>query len=685
MDENAQVLLTLDESQLASRIHAMAPCTVLCTLLQIVTDANNALWLVLQLQNNDLTAQTCKFSVSITDDAGYTAIVPQQAFAVEVAAQSACNVVPIALGDVSLHENLTSVEMYIWRSDTPADTAVPAAAAGVAAAVAAGVAAVPSVAEAAPVSEAEAVSPVAEAVSPVAEAVSPVAEAVSPVAEAVSPVAEAAPETVFPVAEAVTPVVAPAVSAEPDNAPSPQAAQTTVMPEANPQAADTNAPAMPAAQVPQTAETVLPTAGDEGFSQQKNEGEITPLYPEHTDAAPTEVVDPLAPETPLAPVAAETVVLPEQTPQQPLPQQPLPQAPLPQQPLPQQPLPQQPYQPAQTQTPMAFTPYATPHTQGTPGAATMPGITNMPSMPNAPTAAKQAGTHAGHANKGLIIAVIVLSVVLVGVIGGFCYYHFVIQPNEAAKQQAAQSQASTSANATPKSTQNGEDTTSQNDDNTFLAITNNTSEPFWGVWAYESDNKDDAEARAQKLTQKGYPAVVVDTRTVPSAPLQKKWAVTIGTWKTESDAKKAIKALQDANVGTFYTAYSGDIKPQANTSDPVTLECELAAGGTISGTVRRDANGYVIADSDTHEYTEAEVLALNLTPAELCVAWNEPFARQGYVFTNAGIQKYFESCPWYQAKGRDVTLVGAKAKNNELFKSIAKQRGDFKPWLYLKP
>ncbi len=642
MDENAQVLLTLDESQLASRIHAMAPCTVLCTLLQIVTDANNALWLVLQLQNNDLAAQTCKFSVSITDDAGYTAIVPQQAFAVEVAAKSACNVVPIALGDVSLHENLTSVEMYIWRSDTPADTAVPAAAAGVAA--------VPPVAEAAPAAE---------------PAVAPVAEAVTPVAETVTPVAEAAPETVFPVAEAVTPVVAPAVSAEPDNAVSPQAVQTTVMPEANPQAADTNAPAMAAAQVPQTAETVLPTAGDEGFSQQKNEGETTPLYPEHIDAAPTEVVDPLAPETPLAPVAAETVVLPEQTPQQPLPQQP--------------------YQPAQTQTPMAFTPYATPHTQGTPSAATMPNMANMPSMPNAPTAAKQAGTHAGHANKGLIIAVIVLSVVLVGVISGFCYYHFVIQPNEAAKQQAAQSQASTSANATPNSTQNGQDTTSQNDDNTFLAITNNTSEPFWGVWAYESDNKDDAETRAQKLTQKGYPAVVVDTRTVPSAPLQKKWAVTIGTWKTESDAKKAIKALQDANVGTFYTAYSGDIKPQANTSDPVTLECELAAGGTISGTVRRDANGYVIADSDTHEYTEAEVLALNLTPAELCVAWNEPFARQGYVFTNAGIQKYFESCQWYQAKGRDVTLVGAQAKNNELFKSIAKQRGDFKPWLYLKP
>lgn len=675
MDENAQVLLTLDESQLASRIHAMAPCTVLCTLLQIVTDANNALWLVLQLQNNDLAAQTCKFSVSITDDAGYTAIVPQQAFAVEVAAKSACNVVPIALGDVSLHENLTSVEMYIWRSDTPADTAVPAAAAGVAA--------VPPVAEAEAAPVAEAVSPVAEAVSPVAEAVSPVAEAAA-AAEAVSPVAEAAPETVSPVVEAVTPVVAPAVSAEPDNAPSPQAAQTTVMPEANPQAADTNAPAMPAAQVPQTAETVLPTAGDEGFSQQKNEGEATPLYPEHADAAPTEVVDPLAAETPLAPVAAETVVLPAQTPQQPV--QSMQAAPMPGMPqTPQQPLPQQPYQPAQTQTPTAFTPYATPHTQGTPSATTMPSMANMPGMPSAHNAAKQAGTPAGHANKGLIIAVIVLSVVLVGVIGGFCYYHFVIQPNEATKQQAAQSKTSTSANTSNDSTQNGQDTTSQNDDNTFLAITNNTSEPFWGVWAYESDNKDDAETRAQKLTQKGYPAVVVDTRTVPSAPLQKKWAVTIGTWKTESDAKKAIKALQDANVGTFYTAYSGDIKPQANTSDPVTLECELAAGGTISGTVRRDANGYVIADSDTHEYTEAEVLALNLTPAELCVAWNEPFARQGYVFTNTGIQKYFESCPWYQAKGRDVTLVGAKAKNNELFKSIAKQRSDFKPWLYLKP
>lgn len=651
MDEETRVVFTLDASQLTSHVHAMAPCTVLCTLLQIVADANNALWLVLQLQNNALAAQTCKFSVSITDDAGYTALVPQQAFAVEVGAESTCNVMPIALGDVPLHANLTSVEMYIWRSDTPADAAAPEAA--------------PVAVNAAP-----AVAPVAA----VAGAVAPVA--VAPIAEAaaepaVTPVTtHAEAETVSPVAESVTPVAAPAADAEPVNAASPQAAQTTVMPEANPQAADTNAPAMPAAQVSQTAEAVLPTLGDEGFSQQKNEGETTPLYPEHADAAPTEVVDPLAAEPPLAPVAAETVVLPTQTPQQPLPQQPMPQ---------------QPYQPAQTQTPMAFTPYATPHTQGTPSAANMPSITNMPSMPSAHNAAKQAGTPAGHANKGLIIAVIVLSVVLVGVIGGFCYYHFVIQPNEAAKQQAAQSQTSTSANTSNDSTQNGQDTSSQNDDNTFLAITNNTSEPFWGVWAYESDNKSDAEARAQKFTQKGYPAVVVDTRTVPSAPLQKKWAVTIGTWKTENDAKKAIKALQDANVGTFYTAYSGDIKPQANTSDPVTLECELAAGGTISGNVRRDANGYVIADSDTHEYTEAEVLALNLTPAELCVAWNEPFARQGYVFTNTGIQKYFESCPWYQAKGRDVTLVGAQAKNNELFKSIAKQRSDFKSWLYLKP
>lgn len=541
MDEETRVVFTLDASQLTSHVHAMAPCTVLCTLLQIVADANNALWLVLQLQNNALAAQTCKFSVSMTDDAGYTALVPQQAFAVEVGAENTCNVMPIALGDVPLHANLTSVEMYIWRSDTPADAGR-------------------AVAEAAPVAV-----DAAPAVAPVAEAVSPVAEAVSPVA-AVTPVtAHAEAETVSPVAESVTPV------AEPDNAARPQAAQTTVMPESNPQAADTNAPAMPAAQVPQAAEAVLPTLGDEGFSQQKNEGETTPLYPEHADAAPTEVVDPLAAEPPLAPVAAETVVLPAQTPQQPA--QSMQAAPMPGMPqTPQQPLPQQPYQPAQTQTPMAFTPYATPHTQGTPSAANMPSITNMPSMPSAHNAAKQAGTPAGHANKGLIIAVIVLSVVLVGVIGGFCYYHFVIQPNEAAKQQAAQSQTSTSANTSNDSTQNGQDTSSQNDDNTFLAITNNTSEPFWGVWAYESDNKSDAEARAQKFTQKGYPAVVVDTRTVPSAPLQKKWAVTIGTWKTENDAKKAIKALQDANVGTFYTAYSGDIKPQANTSDPVTLE-----------------------------------------------------------------------------------------------------------------
>lgn len=217
-----------------------------------------------------------------------------------------------------------------------------------------------------------------------------------------------------------------------------------------------------------------------------------------------------------------------------------------------------------------------------------------------------------------------------------------------------------------------------------LSISCNPSKPFWGIWVYESDDKKDADDHAHDFTSHGFTAITVDTATIPEAKFTKKYAVTVGTWKDEASTKDAVQALKDAGYGTFKPSYSGKISSSSSATS-VTLECVSSTGATLSGSVRRDANGYVLADSDTHEYTAEELAAKNLTPAELCVAWNEPFARKGYAFSNAGLQAYFErNCPWYKCTHASVSLQGVEAANNELFKSYAKGRGDYSPWLYLK-
>ena len=280
--------------------------------------------------------------------------------------------------------------------------------------------------------------------------------------------------------------------------------------------------------------------------------------------------------------------------------------------------------------------------------------------------------------KKIIIISLIVAIVCIAAIaaGAFWYLH--------TQQEQNQQQEQTDQDATSE-----DSSTDQSDDNSSktpatLSISCNPSKPFWGIWVYESDDKKDADDHAHDFTSHGFTAITVDTATIPEAKFTKKYAVTVGTWKDEASTKDAVQALQDAGYGTFKPSYSGKISSSASATS-VTLECVSSTGATLSGSVRRDANGYVLADSDTHAYTAEELAAKNLTPAELCVAWNEPFARKGYAFSNPGLQTYFErNCPWYKCTHANVSLQGVEAANNELFKSYAKGRGDYSPWLYLK-
>lgn len=280
--------------------------------------------------------------------------------------------------------------------------------------------------------------------------------------------------------------------------------------------------------------------------------------------------------------------------------------------------------------------------------------------------------------KKIIIISLIVALVCIAAIaaGAFWYLHTQQEQNQ---QQEQANQDATSEDSSADQSDN-----SSSKATATLSISCNPSKPFWGIWVYESDDKKDADDHAHDFTSHGFTAITVDTVTIPEAKFTKKYAVTVGTWKDEASTKDAIQALKDAGYGTFKPTYSGKISSSSSAAS-VTLECVSSTGTTLSGSVRRDANGYVLADSDTHTYTAEEITAKNLTPAELCIAWNEPFARKGYTFSNAGLQTYFErNCPWYKCTHASVSLQGVEAANNELFKSYAKGRGDYSPWLYLK-
>lgn len=142
---------------------------------------------------------------------------------------------------------------------------------------------------------------------------------------------------------------------------------------------------------------------------------------------------------------------------------------------------------------------------------------------------------------------------------------------------------------------------------------------------------------------------------------------------------------QEKDKGSAQGASSESEPPKTGngTGDTVTLSVETADGSTLTGTVHRDGSGFVIADSVSREYSIGELKALNLTDAELCIAWNEPFARQGYHFKNPGLRAYFQACDWYVDRGNASGLTGAGAVNNERLRQIAEENASSRRWKYL--
>lgn len=202
-------------------------------------------------------------------------------------------------------------------------------------------------------------------------------------------------------------------------------------------------------------------------------------------------------------------------------------------------------------------------------------------------------------------------------------------------------------------------------------------DPFWGVFTYASKSWSEAQNKADALTGDGYDSGVVDTDEWGELNPEQWYVVCTGTWDDKGGAEKMADELKQAGYSDAYAKYTGEY---ADGDDVVKLVVETAKGDTICNTVNRGSDDYVIVDSSSYTYSESELKDLDLTDAELCIAWNEPFARLGHHFDNPDLQDYFESCSWYYDNHKKYSLSGAAASNNAKLRKIAESNSSSKRW-----
>lgn len=139
------------------------------------------------------------------------------------------------------------------------------------------------------------------------------------------------------------------------------------------------------------------------------------------------------------------------------------------------------------------------------------------------------------------------------------------------------------------------------------------------------------------------------------------------------------------NAGNTPPTPAPDVNSNTASNGPVDITLVAANGTPLTGTVSLH-DGYVIPDSSERAYTLDELRALGLNDAELCIARNEPYARQGYSFMNPGLQAYFNARSWYHNSGRRFELpadsAGYITAHNLL--ALAEQTPGAAQWLHLR-
>lgn len=250
-----------------------------------------------------------------------------------------------------------------------------------------------------------------------------------------------------------------------------------------------------------------------------------------------------------------------------------------------------------------------------------------------------------------------------------------VEQNQGSKDDAAEG----SAEVAGQSESDGEPY--ETGQSSSIAPDEDIETPFWAAFVFASRSYDNAQRMADDMTDKGFESVVLDTTEWENLNAEPWYSVSVGMWEDESDARKMASKLRKKGYSDAYAKYTGEY---ADGVDVVKLSVKTKKGKAICGMVHRDDGEYVIADSSEREYSESELKSLGLTDAELCVAWNEPFARLGYHFDNSGLREYFESCDWYTDEHKKFNLSGVSAANNSNLRKIAGKKSSSKRWMSLE-
>ena len=110
-------------------------------------------------------------------------------------------------------------------------------------------------------------------------------------------------------------------------------------------------------------------------------------------------------------------------------------------------------------------------------------------------------------------------------------------------------------------------------------------------------------------------------------------------------------------------------EPATTMSEPATTEAAIQSN-----------DDYVIPDSDSHDYSKAELETLS--DDQLRIAHNEIYARYGKIFRSEDLQKYFDAKSWYDGRysadefdKMNVELNSHEQHNADLLQQIRKDRG----------
>lgn len=152
----------------------------------------------------------------------------------------------------------------------------------------------------------------------------------------------------------------------------------------------------------------------------------------------------------------------------------------------------------------------------------------------------------------------------------------------------------------------------------------------------ENTAKDDSDVKVTKVNETVYATAGVNVRDYPSGSqgtvitvLTKGQAVT----RTGKTANGWSRIEVGGVTGYVYSDYLSTSKNSSSSDDD-----DSSSGGTISG--------YILPKSNSKNYTADELSGLS--KSELRLARNEIYARHGRKFTDASLQKYFDSCTWYK-------------------------------------